>query len=238
MPVPWEEDPDKGKKPWEEDPGGVGDPSEAPDIGSLAAGGRFLRGSWHGVGDVVEQISPYLPYRPEPGPTTPYTPKDRIESAGRIFGQVAPTFAIPGLGLEGVAARALPNFPRISQFLGKTGQGLIGGALGGAMMPEGEKLKNTGVGAAAGGSYGAATGAYMALPPGLRRIANGIAAAAAMKGVKDLGITDWYMGAPIYFEIYRQQLLDLATQWLAKKSAGVGAAGATGVRLKEGQREQ
>lgn len=246
MPVPWEEDPDKDKKPWEEDLGGVGDPSEAPTPGGIAAAGRFARGAMTGAESTVAGIGQSLPWFLQ-GPNQDLAkkvladrppPKDRIESWGQSVGETLPAFAIPELGLEGLAARSLPNYPRIAGFLGKTAQGVTGGAIGGAVLPEGEKLKNTATGAEAGGAIGAAAGAYMALPPGLRRIANGIAAAAAMKGVKDLGITDWYMGAPIYFEIYRQQLLDLATQWLAKKSAGVGAVGTTGVRLKEGQEKQ
>lgn len=224
MPVPWEEDPDKGKKPWEEEPQGVGDPSEAPTPGGIAALGRFARGAVHGVGDlsIPQGVDPFGPFVEPP----PYTPKDRIESLGRSFGQVTPAFAIPELGFEGLATRALPNYPRMAQFLGKTAQGVTGGAIGGAMLPEGEKLKNTATGAEAGGAMGAGAGVYMALPPGLRRLANAAAGAAAAEGVKSLGITDWYMAAPIYWEIYHQRLLDLATQWLAKRSAGVGASAA------------
>lgn len=211
--------------------------------GSMAATGRLARGIMTGVESTVAGVGQSLPQFLQ-GPNQDLAkkvlagrppPKDRIESLGGTIGEVLPAFAIPSLGLEGTAARALPNFPRISQFLGKTAEGAISGSAGGAMMPEGEKLKNTGVGAAAGATYGAAAGAYMALPPGLRRIANAAAGAAAAEGVKSLGITDWYMAAPIYWEIYHQRLLDLATQWLARKSAGVGAVG---VKLKEGQEKQ
>lgn len=231
MPVPWEEDPDKGKKPWEEEPAA---PPEPPDPGGLAAVGRFGRGAMTGVESTVAGIGQSLPWFLQ-GPNQDLArkvlsdrppPKDRIESAGQAVGETLPAFAIPEFGFEGLAARALPNAPRIAQFLGKTAQGVAGGALGGAMLPEGGKLKNTATGAEAGGAMGAGAGVYMALPPGLRRLANAAAGAAAAEGVKSLGITDWYMAAPIYWEIYHQRLLDLATQWLARRSAGVGASAA------------
>lgn len=211
--------------------------------GSMAATGRLARGVMTGVESTIAGVGQSLPkFLQGPNPNLAREtlakippPQDRIESWGKTAGEVLPAFAIPSVGMEGAMARALPNFPRISQFLGKTAEGAISGAAGGAMMPEGEKLKNTGVGAAAGATYGAAAGAYMALPPGLRRIANAAAGAAAAEGVKALGFTDWYMAAPIYWEIYHQRLLDLATQWLSKKGAGVGAVG---VKLKEGQEKQ
>lgn len=226
--------------------GGESHPAEPPDPGGLAALGRFGRGAMTGVESTVAGIGQSLPWFLQ-GPNQDLArkvladrppPKDRIESAGQIVGETLPAFAIPELGFEGLAARYLPNAPRIAQFLGKTAEGVTGGAVGGAMLPEGRELKNTTTGAEAGGAMGAAAGAYMALPPGLRRLANAAAAAGAAETVAQMGLPRWYIGAPIYWEIYHQRLLDLATQWLAKKGAGVGAVGATGIRLKEGQEKQ
>jgi|SRR5580693_6079812 hypothetical protein len=80
------------------------------------------------------------------------------EKAGRYAAQYGPLAIIPSVGLEGLAAKAIPEFPRAASIIGKGLEGTWKGAVGGATQGDAK------TGAATGGGTAAAYNAYRMLP--------------------------------------------------------------------------
>lgn len=231
-------------------PGFEIDPS--PDSGFLPSVGRDIRGFATGVETTVDKLGSSLPgflgahdpklveqelaKRPQPQATS--------EKFFNTLGEIAPSFAIPNLGLEGLASRALgagiqhmPSWmlaavPAIEKISGTVLEGGTRGALGGAMMP-GDRLSNAEMGAIAGaglrGAGAAVTSAWNAIPPTMQHYVNGVAAAAAVKVMEAMGMpNDWLIRAPVFFALWRANIVDLAGKITGKVSrAPPGAVGAS-----------
>lgn len=248
-PPPGFEIEDQPKKQTGPPPGFEIDPPSDP--GFLPSVGRDVRGFATGVETTVDKLGSSLPgflgaHDPKLVEQT-LTRRPQPQTSGEKFfnavGEVAPSFAIPSLGLEGLASRAvgagiryMPTWmlgavPAIEKISGAVLEGGTRGALGGAMTP-GDRLSNAEMGAIAGaglrGAGAAVTSAWNAIPPTMQYYANGVAAAAAVKTLEHLGMpNDWLVRAPVFFALWRANIMDYASKITGKVSrAPPGAVGA------------
>lgn len=235
--APWAKKEELPDAPW----------TKETDPGWLPAIGRSARGVATGVESTVEGIGSHLPAFLQGANINPERrklneqmlaarppPKDMIESGGNVVGEVLPSFMIPPLGLEGVAATALPNAPRIASFLGKAAEGMVRGGLGGAMLPEGDRAKNTVAGITAGGGAQIAGAAWDAIPRQWRYPLNAIVSGAVTKALESAGILPSSWQFPVFFGLLHSRLTDLAAQVASKVNpAAYGAATARARTYKE-----
>ena len=80
------------------------------------------------------------------------------EGAGRLAAQYLPLAMLPSVGLEGLAAKTIPEFPRAASIIGRGLEGTWKGGVGGATQGD------TKTGAATGGGLSTAYRAYQMLP--------------------------------------------------------------------------
>lgn len=80
------------------------------------------------------------------------------EKAGRYAAEYGPLMMLPSVGLEGLAAKTIPEFPRAASIIGKGLEGTWKGGVGGATQGDPQ------TGAATGGGSAAAYRAYRMLP--------------------------------------------------------------------------
>jgi hypothetical protein len=192
-----------------------------------------IHGFESGVEETINKTASYLPWSkaskgiPEIPPA-----QDTAESFGRFAGNIAPTFAVPGFGIAGGVARAVPG--ALGRLAGTALQGGVQGAVGGALQP-GDSGSNIKSGAEAGagtaGALGATETALNALPPRYRWIANMAASSAATAAISHLGIPSW-MHLPMWWGLYRARLADLAQQWAGRGSrVNMAPVGATATHI-------
>jgi hypothetical protein len=86
------------------------------------------------------------------------------EKAGRLAAQYGPLAMIPSVGLEGLAAKTIPEFPRVAGVIGKGLEGTWKGGVGGATQGDPK------TGAEVGGGTAAGSAAFMAAPGWLKSV--------------------------------------------------------------------
>lgn len=232
--APWAQPDNLPDAPWAKD-------ESAPDPGFLAGAGRAARGFATGVETTVDKLAEHLPFSHDPKLTEETLakrpkPTDPIEKGTNFLGEIAPSFAIPTTGLGGVAAQALGRWPTVARITGQAAEGGVQGGLGGMMLPEGDRARNTDTGTAAGmaarGGTAALDVAWNAIPPAYRHAANAIAAGFATKAMEHMGMpNDWLVRAPVFFTLWKASLLDLANKWggqIGRQSSPIGATVAKG----------
>lgn len=258
------------EKPPSDDEWAKFNPPSSPDPGWMPAIGRTARGMATGVESTVDYMGAGLPgflgpHDPELARKTREgipEPKDAFESFGHGLGEMIPTLAVPELGADAAAIRALRfarglRGPQLTQFARQKGftsalerlaggatEGGARGAIGGTMVPDEE----TGTDAAIGGGAGAAVrgmgdiaqSSVMALPP---KVKNTIGAVAAMATANKLGMPWWvafmhpgaWQEGSVFQQLYNTNLLDLASKYLrsATRRPNPAFVGASGVKLKQ-----
>ena len=219
---------------WEQKPDVTGSPFSQTVVG---AGKGFIRGAE----EAIDKGASFLPWSETYQHGIPTIPPSTSTAGkfGRFAGNIAPSFALSGLGLPGIS--------------GKVIEGAIQGGIGGAMQP-GDTRHNTALGmltggltkGALGGLGVAGTAAFnklQSLPPSVRGTLNSLAAAATLAQLHGLGIPFWYTW-PLFTPLYRAKLVDLATQWAgrlattASEKIPAGPIGAGAAHIKGDSDEQ
>lgn len=254
--APWAKKEELPDAPWATDPG------------FWAGAGRAARGVATGVESTVDELGSRIPgfigpHDPELVKKTlkeREAPKDFPEKAGSAIGEVLPTFALPGFGLDALAVRGLrlarglrgaqlTQFPKtkglasaLERIAGSTIEGGARGAAGGALIPGDDTAENAAIGAGIGiagqGAGTIAQSAMIALPP---KIKNTLSAIAAMAAANKVGIPWWtafmhpnWQQGSIFQQLYNANLADLAAKYFRKATnVNPAVAGASGVELKE-----
>lgn len=175
-----------------------------PDPSYLAGAGRAVRGFASGVETTIDKLAPrFLQHDPKltekvlAGRTPP---KDDIEGAANLAGEIAPSVLIPETGASATVGRAISlAYPRLATLAGAAAEGGVQGGLGGLMM-SGDRSRNADVGTATGaalrGGGAAAQIALDAIPSKYKNLAAALAAGAA---ATKMGLPWWAVLMPHYW---------------------------------------
>lgn len=161
-------------------------------VGNLmgATGATFM-----GMAKGVADMGQHLAGDPE-GPIGDFAKSENkdyptAEKAGRYTAEYGPLLFLPELGAEGLAAKVIPELPRVARIVGKGLEGTWKGAVGG--LTQGD----TKTGAEVGGGTAAATAAFMAAPSWVKTLTGLAALEAARSGGVSLPWGSWHMAHPL-----------------------------------------